>query len=216
MVGVSPDEKYQSARISVQGVSKRFGSTLALDRVELEINDGERVVLFGPNGAGKTTLLRVIAGLHRPDAGSVEIDGSPPRSHRGRIGYLGHEPHLYPHLTVRENLLFFARLYDVGASGVTPLMERVGITRQSDALVHSLSRGELQRASIAKTLLADPDIVLADEPFTALDEEAASALPELLFREGRTLVVATHDRAGGEALASRTVRLEGGRVGGAK
>lgn len=197
----------------VRGVSKRFGSALALQRVDLEIASGERVAVFGPNGAGKTTLLRLMAGLHRPDAGSVEIDGSPPRANRARIGYLGHEPHLYPHLTVRENLLFFARLYDVPVATVAGLMERASVSRKADAPVHSLSRGELQRASIAKTLLHDPDVVLADEPLTALDEESAARLPDLLLRDGRTLVVATHDRPRGEALASRTVSLDRGRIG---
>lgn len=197
----------------VRGVSKRFGSTVALQSVDLEIFSGERVAVFGPNGAGKTTLLRLMAGLHRPDAGSVEIDGSPPRASRARLGYLGHEPHLYPHLTVRENLLFFARLYEVPAATVTSLMERASVSRKADARVHSLSRGELQRASIAKTLLNDPDFVLADEPFTALDEESAAGLPDLLLRDGRTLVVATHDRPRGEVLVSRTVSLDRGQIG---
>lgn len=206
------NRKPRGARVSVAAVTKRFGPTLALDRIDLEVEPGERVALFGPNGAGKTTLLRVIAGLHRPEGGSVEVDGGSPRESRGRIGYLGHESHLYPHLSVEENLLFFAKLYGAPREAAMQLLERAGISHKSHAPAHSLSRGELQRASIAKTLIGDPDLVLADEPFTALDDQAASALPGLVMREGRTLIVATHDIHRGEALASRTVLLHNGRI----
>lgn len=200
--------------ISVAGLAKRFGAARALVGVDLEISSGERVGIYGRNGAGKTTLLKLIAGLYRPDRGTVTVDGKTAVESRARIGYLGHETHLYPRLTVFENLTFFARLYRVPLDSLAALIDSAGVTEKQHAPVHALSRGELQRASIAKALLHDPDILLADEPFAALDEESAGKLPALFLREGRTMLVATHDQDRAAPLVERIVLLEAGRIAG--
>jgi len=206
--------------IALEAVTKRYGSAVALRSVDLEVGEGEAVALFGHNGSGKTTLLKLVAGLLRPTAGTVTVAGSQPRDVRGRIGYVGHEPYLYPYLTVWENLAFFARLYDVPAGpargGAEPsllaLLEQVGMDHKRESLVHTLSRGEIQRVSLARALLHDPDVLLADEPFSGLDPAAAATIPALLRRPGRTILVASHDRDQAMAVCERAVTLELGRI----
>ena len=129
-----------------------------------------------------------------------------------QLGFLGHDLYLYPHLSVTENLVLFARLYDVGAAQAAEALEVVGMSHKEDALVHTLSQGEGQRVALARAVLHDPDLLLVDEPFSGLDEASAAALPAVLKREGRTLVVATHDTERGKAIADRIVVLENGRI----
>lgn len=201
-----------ASSISIRRLTRRFGSTRALAGINLEIAAGEAVVVFGHNGSGKTTLLKVVAGLLRPTSGEVLVAGGPPRSVRGRLGFLGHDLYLYPHLSAVENLVLFAQLYDVPADAADRALAAVGMTNRRDALAHTLSRGEGQRIALARATLHDPDVLLVDEPFSGLDEAAAAALPELLLREGRTVVVATHDVERGKAIADRIVVLDQGRV----
>jgi len=198
--------------LEVRGLTKRFGGLTAVAELSFSIVQGEIIGIFGPNGSGKTTLIKLIAGLLRPTSGEVLVDGRPPRERRGRLGFLGHDLYLYPHLSVTENLVLFARLYDVGAREATNALEAVGMAHKRDALVHTLSRGEGQRVALARAVLHDPDLLLVDEPFSGLDEASAAALPALLKREGRTLVVATHDTERGKAIAERIVILENGRI----
>lgn len=198
--------------ISAENVSKRFGRIWALRDVTLEVSGGETLVVFGANGAGKTTLLRVVSGLMRPTSGTVAIDGGEPRAHRARLGYLGHDPYLYPHLSAAENLAFFARLYGLPAVQADEALERVELAAKRDWLVWTLSRGEVQRVALARAVLHDPEVLLVDEPFAGLDEASAASLPGLLKREGRTLVVATHDVERGKAIADETATLEAGRL----
>lgn len=198
--------------ISARKLSRRFGSTLALAGLDLDVPEGQTLVVFGHNGSGKTTLLRLIAGILRPSSGEVLVAGGTPRAARGRLGYLGHDLYLYPHLTVGENLTLFARLYDAGPAQASAALTSVGLGHKRDALVHTLSRGEGQRVALARATLHDPDLLLVDEPFSGLDEESAAALPAILVREGRTLVVATHDTDRGKAIADRVVTLQRGRL----
>jgi heme exporter protein A len=198
--------------IVLDGVTRRYGTAVALRGIDLEVAAGESLAVFGHNGSGKTTLLKVVAGLLRPTTGTVTIAGSPPRVVRARLGYVGHEPYLYPYLSATENLAFYARLYGVPASRGPFLLEQVGVGHKGDALVHTLSRGETQRVSLARALLHDPDVLLADEPFSGLDSEAAAAIPALLRREGRTLVIATHDPTQAMSVCDRAVTLERGRL----
>ena len=198
--------------IEIRRLTRRFGSTRALSGIDLDIPTGETVVIFGPNGSGKTTLIKLIAGLLRPTSGEVLVDGRPPRENRGRLGFLGHDLYLYPYLSVSENLVLFARLYDVGAAAAATALDAVGMSHKEDALVHTLSQGEGQRVALARAVLHDPDLLLVDEPFSGLDEQSAAALPGVLKREGRTLVVATHDVERGKAIADRIVTLENGRI----
>jgi len=137
--------------LSAEGLRHKFGSVVALDDVSFSLAPGHTLAIFGPNGAGKTTLLKVLAGLIRPQGGSVRVAGG-----RRAIGWIGHQSHLYGHLTVRENVLFWASVYGVPApraERVGAVMQRLGIADRADQLVWSLSRGLLQRAAIAKALM---------------------------------------------------------------
>ena len=198
--------------ISVRGLTKWFGPTRALQGVDLTVSEGESVLIEGPNGSGKTTLLRAIAGLVRPTSGTVEVDGRNPVKSRGVIGYLAHESHLYPHLSVIENLSFFADLYDAPRWAPQVWLENLGIAHKRDSLVSDLSRGERQKASLARVLLPDPPIVLADEPFAGLDQKSMDALPTFLRREGRTLIVAAHDLENAWQVAERIATIDNGRM----
>jgi heme exporter protein A len=199
--------------LSAEGLRHTFGEgrgqVVALDGVSFSLTAGQTLAIFGPNGAGKTTLLKVLAGLIRPQAGSVRIAGG-----RRAIGWIGHQSHLYEHLTVRENLLFWASLYGVPAarrgSRAAEVLGRLGMGDRADQPVWSLSRGLAQRAAIAKALVHDPSVLLLDEPFTGLDLAAAVELRVLLGElrgggggaAGRVLVLATHNVDEGVELAT--------------
>src|SRR5256712_11014789 len=172
------------------------GQVVALDGVSFNLTPGQTLAIFGPNGAGKTTLLKVLAGLIRPREGVVRVTGG-----RRAIGWIGHQSHLYEHLTVRENLHFWASLYGVPAARRGPraalVLERLGMADRADQPVWSLARGPAQRAAIAHALIHDPSVLLLDEPFTGLDLAAAAELRALLGElrgggaGGRAIVVAT-------------------------
>ena len=199
--------------LSVEGLRHTFGEgggqVVALDGVSFTLMPGQALAIFGPNGAGKTTLLKVLAGLIRPQAGSVQVTGG-----RRAIGWIGHQSHLYEHLTVRENLLFWASLYGVPAARRGPraaeVLGRLGMRDRADRPVWSLSRGLAQRAAIAKALIHDPSVLLLDEPFTGLDLAAAAELRALLGElrgggggaAGRVVVLATHNVDEGVELAT--------------
>jgi heme exporter protein A len=210
------------AALEVEHVSKRFGSTLALDDLAWTVDRGEAVALLGPNGAGKTTLLRLCATLLRPTQGTVRVLGLDPASQgtavRRRIAVLGHESWLYSDLSTRENLRFYARLFGVAdaPARVDALIERVGLGGWSHRPVGVLSRGLLQRAALARVLLHDPEVLLLDEPFTGLDLGARDWLCEVLrdaHHRGVTLVMSTHDVDHGLALCSAALILLRGRIG---
>jgi len=182
--------------LSAEGLRHAFGGgrgeggggrIVALDDVTFTLEAGQTLAIFGPNGAGKTTLLKVLAGLIRPDAGRATVAGG-----RGAIGWIGHQSHLYGHLTVRENLLFWAALYNVPAATraqrAADVMQRLGIAEHAERAVWALSRGLAQRAAIAKALIHEPRVLLLDEPFTGLDLAA--------------VVLATHNVGEGVELAT--------------
>ncbi len=190
--------------LRAEGLQHAFGPIRALDDISFTLAAGRTLAVFGPNGAGKTTLLRVLAGLTRPQAGSAHVEGGP-----RAIGWIGHQSHLYGHLTVRENLAFWAELYDVPAAGrrsrVTAVLERVGLADQADQPVRVLSRGLAQRAAIGRAIVHDPRVLLLDEPFTGLDLAAAAQFRHLLAElgaSGRAAVLATHNVEEGAELAS--------------
>ncbi len=207
------------AAIAARGLAKRFGRTVALADLDLDVPAGGSLAVLGPNGAGKSTLLRLMAGLARPTAGSLAIGGARAdrREARARVGYLGHATLLYPALTSRENLLFAARLHRVrdAAARCAGLLAEEGLAAVADLPVASLSLGMAQRVAIARGLVHAPSVVLLDEPFTGLDRRAAERLTqriEALRRRGCPLVLVTHDVARAALLADAAVVLARGRI----
>lgn len=204
--------------IAVRGLSVVFGHTVALDSIDVEIAPGI-TGLFGPNASGKSTLLRVVAGLLTPNAGTVEIRGraidARDESARRAIGYVGHENGLYGRLTVRENLELFAHLYGAVPDRVEALLDALELGERADVAVRDLSAGYKRRASVARALLHEPDVLLLDEPYANLDDEAA-ALVSSTVREWRSAeraaVIATHGAKTVKAFADAGVILKRGRV----
>jgi heme exporter protein A len=191
-----------------EALSHSFGPVRALDNVSFTVAAGQTLAIFGPNGAGKTTLLKVLGGLIQPQKGRAGVEGG-----RRAVGWIGHQPQLYGQLTVRENLAFWASLYDVP---VPPdLVPRLGLERHVDRLVRTLSRGLVQRAAIARALVHNPRVLLLDEPFTGLDRTAAESFSRLLAQqagEGRATVIVTHNVEEGTELASHVAFMRGGRL----
>src|SRR5579863_425009 len=176
--------------VVARGLSKSYGPKRVFSKLELTLSPGSFLLVTGPNGSGKSTLLRVLAGLAAPTAGELEL---PDRSH---VGYLGHEPLVYRELTPLENLTLFARLYRIPDSRerVGMLLERFGLWNRRNDRVSTFSRGMQQRLGLCRTLLHEPQLLLLDEPFNALDSDGAALLDGTLDAlSDRALVVATHD-----------------------
>jgi heme exporter protein A len=202
--------------IEVEGLERRYGDRVALSGVSFRLEAGQTLAVLGANGAGKTTLLRVLATLLRPHAGSVRVlEAELPAESwkvRGRVGYLGHEPMLYRSLSARENLAFSARLHGVANGRVDDLLAQVGLARRADDRVDEFSRGMKQRVAAARAVLHQPDLLLLDEPLSAVDPGAAKLLEPLIGREsGRTRVLVTHDVDRAHREADQILRLRGGR-----
>jgi heme exporter protein A len=178
--------------VTARNLGKSFGPKRVFSKVELALAPGGFLLVTGPNGSGKSTLLRVLAGLAAPTAGELELP------ERSVVGYLGHDPLVYRELTPLENLTLFARLYRVQdhRERIGMLLERFGLWNRRSDRVSTFSRGMQQRLALCRTLLHEPQLLLLDEPFNALDAEGAALLDRTLDElSGRTLVVATHDPA---------------------
>jgi heme exporter protein A len=208
--------------IKIQGLVKSYGSNVVLRGVDLHIQQGEFVTLVGPNGAGKTTLLRIVATLLKASGGQVTVGGwSLPKDAarvRNHIGLVSHHALLYGDLTAAENLDFYARLYRLGdrADRVKAALDMVGLAARQRDPVRSFSRGMLQRLTIARATLHEPDVLLFDEPYTGLDQDATALLDDLLRQEaerGRTIFMITHDLARGLDLCQRIAILNRGKIG---
>lgn len=208
-------------RVAVRDVSRHYGRRRALARVSLDCRAGEVLGLLGPNGAGKSTLLAILATLLAPSTGEVLYGDRTAKAAgpvlRARLGFLSHDLHLYPELTARENLQFFARLYGLDAVGerVTRALERAGLLERADDIVSGFSRGMRQRLALERTLLHDPRLLLLDEPFTGLDDASVAALVARLreLRQGsRITVVVTHDLDVADMLLDRVAVLKDGRL----
>jgi heme exporter protein A len=187
--------------------------------VTFSLAAGECLALFGPNGAGKTTLLRILAGLLKPSSGSARVSGItlPAGGEvRSRVGLISHHTMLYEALSPRENVSFAARLYSVDdvPARVEDSLRRMSMLGRADAPVRSLSRGMQQRVSIARAMVHEPQIVLADEPYNGLDESGARALTALLQElraSGAAIIIVTHNLAEGLSLATHAAVMRGGR-----
>jgi heme exporter protein A len=198
--------------ITVKKLVKRFGLKTVLRGLDFDVQPGEFVALLGPNGAGKTTFLRILASLSRPSLGEVSIAGhklpGEAAQVRARLGVVSHLPLLYGDLTAEENLRFYARIYGIPNYDIriTEVLEMVGLESRRRDLVRTYSRGMQQRLAIGRAVLHDPDVMLFDEPYTGLDQDASSMLDEVLktvAAQGRTVVMTSHDLARAEELGTR-------------
>mgnify|MGYP000156235902 CR=1 FL=1 len=207
------------ATLAAENLWKYYGDLPALREVSFSVSGGVCLALLGRNGAGKTTLLKLLAGLAQPAKGRVTILGRSPRdaAARARLGVLGHGIAVYDELSAIENLTLFGRLYGLAAPRRAALewLERTGLGHVRDSLVREFSRGMRQRLALARALLHNPDVLLLDEPFTALDDRAIAVL-QLLLRDalaaGRTIVMSTHQLREALELATHVALLVRGRL----
>jgi ABC-type multidrug transport system ATPase subunit len=242
MQTVDPEHaKLTSPAAAMAEVSKLYGSFAALRKVSVEFAVGSSTVILGDNGAGKSTLLRMIAGLIAPTRGSVSVLGGEPNLQRSRIAYMSHEAMLYDELSALENLRYFATLQSNGGSGcsctASPEMalRAVGLDPTLTRPVGQFSQGMRQRASLARVLQTDPELLLLDEPFSNLDVASAQHMVELLldFRtwpvasplpgssgnrgaaesvRGRTIILTTHQASLAAPLADTTLSMNAGSI----
>ncbi len=216
--------------IEIVGLAKRFGARVLFEGVCLRVGAGEAVAIEGRSGTGKTTLLRCLVGLERADAGTVRVGGDALAAGvsdaaalarvRRKMGFVFQQFHLFPHLSVLDNVT----LAPVDVAGLAPveatrvaraLLERVGVAARADARPGALSGGEQQRVAIARALALAPEALLLDEPTSALDPERVSDLVSLLrglCAEGLALLVVTHDADFARAVAGRVVTLRDGHL----
>lgn len=204
--------------ISVRDVTVTFGRTLALDAIDLTLAPGV-VGLFGPNASGKSTLLRVLAGLLAPDRGEVSIDGAQPRaadeSFGRTVGYVGHASGLYERLSIEENLRLFATLHGSSRDQVATCIDALDLERFASTPVAALSAGMKRRAAVARALVHEPQVLLLDEPYANLDDDAAelvSSAVQTWRAEDRIAVIATHGAKRVRAFADEGIVLQRGRL----
>jgi heme ABC exporter ATP-binding subunit CcmA len=192
--------------LTARRLGKRYGEKRVLRGIDLELPRGGFLVVTGPNGSGKTTLLRICAGLAQPTTGTIERDVA-----RAQVGYLGHEPLVYRELTALENLELYGRLYRVAErrERIGMLLERFGLWEARHERVASYSRGMTQRLALCRVLLHEPELLVLDEPYSALDEGGAELLDAQLaeLRGERTFLLATHEPARVESFASGKLAL---------
>jgi heme ABC exporter ATP-binding subunit CcmA len=192
--------------LTAHRLGKRYGEKRVLRRIDLDLPRGGFLVVTGPNGAGKTTLLRICAGLSQPTEGTIEREAA-----RAQVGYLGHEPLVYRELTAHENLELYGRLYRIPErrERIGMVLERFGLWEARHERVGSYSRGMTQRLALCRVLLHEPELLVLDEPYSALDEAGAELLDAQLaeLRGERTFLVSTHDPARVEPLASGRLAL---------
>jgi len=206
--------------VQVVDVSRHFGRRRASASVSLTARAGDIVGLLGPNGAGKSTLITMLATLATPSKGEIRYGGEPASrlgpELRTRIGLLAHELHLYPELSARQNLRFFAELHGLAAHPlIDEALESAGLADRADEAVSSFSRGMRQRLALERSLLHQPRLVLFDEPFTGLDDRAVGIIADRLRRlaaAGAIVMLATHDLDMAEGLVSRVALIRGGRL----
>jgi heme exporter protein A len=189
-----------------------------LSNVSLKVSRGETVAVLGPNGAGKSTLLKILATITKPSAGELRFGGMalPEKSDavRRRIGMLGHQSFLYRNLSGYENLVFYAKMYDVPHrhQRIREVAALVGMDKHLEETVGNLSRGMEQRLAIARALLHQPGFLLLDEPDTGLDQQSSETLWQALQDDGRTIIFTTHDLRLCIKFSERVLILHRGRI----
>jgi len=206
--------------VQVVDVSRHFGRRRAIANVSFEAKSGDILGLLGPNGAGKSTLITMLATLATPSKGEIRYGGESPArlgpGLRTRIGLLAHELHLYPELSAKQNLRFFAELHGlVPHPLIDEALESAGLADRADDAVSSFSRGMRQRLALERSLLHAPRLVLFDEPFTGLDDRAVGLIADRLRRlaaNGAIVLLATHDLDMAEGLVNSVALIRSGRL----
>ncbi len=190
--------------IQLVNVTKSFGSHKVLASINLKLSQGQSLCLCGKNAQGKTTLIKTVAGLLKPDRGQIIINGhnsvTGQDSQQNKIGLLANDSMLYGHMTIMENLSFYANLYGIKnvKKTIEPIIESMGLPAVQNQLVENSSRGTVQKAAIARAMINEPKILLADEPFAGLDAKAQLELIEIIKtfnNHGGTSIVTTHNVA---------------------
>lgn len=210
--------------IEARGVVKAYGLRPVLRGLDLTVERGTFLALLGANGSGKSTFLRLLTGLTRPNGGSLHIGGwampQEAAAVRSQIGLVSHKSLVYDNLTARENLMFFGRMYNLPKAElrtrVDDLLKQVGLFRHAETLPRAYSRGMLQRLSIARALMHQPEILLFDEPYTGLDQTATGVLDRMLIgahQQGRTVIMVTHEIARAAEMAQRVAIIAKGVIG---
>ncbi len=213
----------KSSTLSVHGISRRFGDVVALNELDLEVKAGELVALLGPSGCGKTTALRIVAGLERTDSGRVVLQGrdvTRTAAHQRNMGMVFQAYSLFPNLTAQENVAFGLSMRKVPKAKrlarARELLDLVGLNTQSERYPHQLSGGQQQRVALARALAIEPEVLLLDEPLSALDAQVRSNLREEIRRLqlslGTTTLFVTHDQEEAMAIADRVGVMNHGRL----
>lgn len=211
------------ARVEFRGLRRAFGSTVALDGLDLTVEPGEFVALLGPSGCGKTTALRVVAGFEQPDSGEVLLDGQDITripANRRDAGMVFQSYSLFPNLSARDNVAFGLRVRKAGAAArrerAAELLDLVGLPDHGDRYPHQMSGGQQQRVALARALALRPRVLLLDEPLSALDAKVRAGLREEIRRLqvslGITTLFVTHDQEEALSMADRVAVLNAGRL----
>jgi heme exporter protein A len=218
---VRPSIGLEAPAVSLDSVTRVFGTTPALVRADLSVLPGEAVLVRGPNGAGKSTLLRVIGTAISPTYGRGSVLGHDLLEERdairARTELMGHRTRLYDDLTAIENLRFAARLHGLDPGGAADALERVGLARVAAERVHGFSHGMRRRLALARAILRSPDLLLLDDPYAGLDARGRQVVDREIVRaldERRTVIITAHEPEA-DAVATRVVSMESGRVLGA-
>ena len=207
--------------VLLEKVEKWFGQNIGLQDISIKVDKGEFLILLGRNGAGKSTLLRILTRLSKPNSGRVQVCGMniqhEPEHIQKKIGFVGHHTLLYAHLTARENLHFYAKLYELKNSKeqIKTALKNAALEFNADRPVRGFSRGMQQRLAIARATLHHPELILLDEPYTGLDLESAELLSDQIqqwLTEGRTIIMATHDLEQYFGDVSKWVLLDKGQI----
>lgn len=208
------------ATIDVNRVTKNFGPQKAVDEATFSVHPGEIFGLLGPNGAGKTTLIRIILDIFKPDSGTVSIlNGPMTEAKKDRIGYLPEERGLYQEISLERGLVYLATLKGLSQSDaktrINRMLERFDLSEHRHKKIKELSKGMQQKAQLIVTLVHEPELVIIDEPFSALDPVNTQMVKDLLREErnaGKTIVMCTHQMHQAEELCDRLVVIDHGRV----
>lgn len=212
-----------SSTLSLRGVTRRFKDTVALDSINLDVQQGELVALLGPSGCGKTTALRIIAGLDRPDAGQVTVGGidvSTLSPNKRNMGMVFQSYSLFPNMTAAENVAFGLEMRFVKRRDrqqrANELLAMVGLPNHAKRFPHQLSGGQQQRVALARALAFEPDVLLLDEPLSALDAQVRANLRDeirrLQLETGTTTIFVTHDQEEAMAMSDRVAVMNHGQI----